>query len=185
MLQEISQANGHPYSSPRPDELARGELARISSIVASTPIEPLNGLVEAVKFCTAEIEEMLEAGVIDQPDGNDAIWEGLVAAGAVEKIGGDAAHQLMADAFGRPKRDISEEQSDELGRNPLFAARCIADVIRWLWKNRFALGKINLIGGVPGLGKSQVACVFIAAVTNGGLWPDGERAAWIRDHNRL
>ena len=103
MLQEISQANGHSYGRPKPDALARGDLARISSIIASTPIEPRSGLVEAVKFCAAEIEEMLEAGVIDQPDGNDAIWEGLVAAGTVEKIGVDAAHQLMADAFGRPE----------------------------------------------------------------------------------
>ena len=183
MLQEIPQANGHAYGRPRPNELARGALARLRSIIASTPIEPVGGLVETLKFCAAEIEEMLEAGVIDQPDGNDAIWDGLVDTGAVEKLGVDAAHQLMADAFERPKRA-------EVGQDVLFAARCIAEVnptpIRWLWKDRFALGKINLIGGVPRLGKSQVACAFIAAVTRGGSWPDGERAAtWIRRHHRL
>ena len=180
MLQEISQANGHSYTRPRPDEIARGELARISSIIASTPIEPRGGLVEALKFCAAEIEEMLEAGVIDQPEGNDAIWDGLVQAGAVEKIGVDGAHQLMADAFRRRECEKSEEQSGECGSEALFAARCLADVdttpIRWLWKGRFARGKINMVGGVPGLGKSQVACAFIAAVTAGGLWPDGGRA---------
>ena len=177
-LATVKVAGRRLISRPRPDEIARGELARISSIIASTPIEPRGGLVEALKFCAAEIEEMLEAGVIDQPEGNDAIWDGLVQAGLVEKIGVDDAHQLMADAFRSREREKSEEQSGECGSEALFAARCLADVdptpIRW--KDRFARGKINLVGGVPGLGKSQVACAFIAAVTAGGLWPDGERA---------
>jgi hypothetical protein len=151
VLQEISQANGHPHSRPRPDEFARAELARITSIIASTPIEPRVGLVAALKFCAAEIEEMLEAGVIDRPEGNDAIWDGLVQAGAVEKIGADAAHQMMAEAFRRRECEKSEEQSSEGGSGALFAARCLADVdptpIRWLWKDRFARGKINLVGG--------------------------------------
>ena len=116
---------------------------------------------------------MLEAGVIDQPEGNDAIWDGLVQAGAVEKIGVDGAHLLMADAFRRRECEKSQKQSGECGSEALFAARCLADVdptpIRWLWKGRFARGKINLVGGVPGLGKSQVACAFIAAVTSGRL----------------
>ena len=73
-----------------------------------------------------------------------------------------------------------EKLSSECRREAMFAARCLADVnpepIRWLWKHRIARGKINLFGGVPGLGKSQIACAFAAAVTTEGLWPDGERA---------
>ena len=62
----------------------------------------------------------------------------------------------------------------------MFAARCLADVegepIRWVWKGRIALGKVNLFGGIPDLGKSQLTCAFAAAVTTGNSWPDGERA---------
>ena len=73
-----------------------------------------------------------------------------------------------------------EKLSRECSREAMFAARCLADVeaehIRWLWNGRIALGKVNLFGGIPDLGKSQLTCAFAAAVTTGGLWPDGERA---------
>ena len=60
---------------------------------------------------------------------------------------------------------------------PLFLARRLSDVapepIRWLWPQRFALGKLSLIAGQPGLGKSQLTLTMVAAVTTGGRWPDG------------
>lgn len=53
--------------------------------------------------------------------------------------------------------------------------RCIADVeakpIRWLWPGRIARGKVSMIAGHPGLGKSQVTASLAAIVTTGGLWP--------------
>ncbi len=61
-----------------------------------------------------------------------------------------------------------------------FDARCLADVhpepVRWLWPQRFALGKLNLVAGDPGLGKSQLTLAMAATVTTGGTWPDGSRA---------
>jgi RecA-family ATPase len=56
--------------------------------------------------------------------------------------------------------------------------QCAADVtpepVEWLWPGRVALGKLALIGGEPGLGKSQVSIAMVAAVTTGGEWPCGE-----------
>lgn len=53
--------------------------------------------------------------------------------------------------------------------------RCMADVrakpIRWLWPGRIARGKVSLIVGHPGLGKSQVTAGFAAIVSTGGSWP--------------
>jgi hypothetical protein len=43
--------------------------------------------------------------------------------------------------------------------------------IRWLWPGRFARGKVTLIAGDPGLGKSQVTASMAAIVTTGGQWP--------------
>jgi putative DNA primase/helicase len=58
--------------------------------------------------------------------------------------------------------------------------RRLADIdvvpIRWLWQHRVALGKIAILAGDPGLGKSQISCLFAAAVTTGGAWPDNTRA---------
>ena len=43
--------------------------------------------------------------------------------------------------------------------------------VEWLWPGRVALGKLTLIAGEPGLGKSQLAAALAAAVTIGGPWP--------------
>ena len=37
--------------------------------------------------------------------------------------------------------------------------------IRWLWHNRFAIGKLGLIGGLPDKGKGLICCDIIACVT--------------------
>ncbi len=52
---------------------------------------------------------------------------------------------------------------------------CIADVeakpIRWLWSGRIARGKVTLLAGHPGLGKSQLTLSLAATVSTGGQWP--------------
>lgn len=55
------------------------------------------------------------------------------------------------------------------------ASRCLADVtaerVRWLWPGRIARGKVTVLAGHPGLGKSQVTASLAAILTTGGLWP--------------
>jgi len=59
--------------------------------------------------------------------------------------------------------------------------RCLADVqpeaVRWLWPGRLALGKLALIFGDPGLGKSWVTMDLAARVSTGAPWPDGSGPA--------
>jgi putative DNA primase/helicase len=49
--------------------------------------------------------------------------------------------------------------------------------VDWLWPGRVAIGKLTLIAGEPGLGKSQLALAMVAAVTTGGEWPCNEGRA--------
>lgn len=42
----------------------------------------------------------------------------------------------------------------------------------WLWPSRFAKGKVSMISGNPGLGKSQLCASMAATITHGGTWPD-------------
>jgi archaellum biogenesis ATPase FlaH len=55
--------------------------------------------------------------------------------------------------------------------------RCIEDIeatpIDWLWRERIAKGKLTLVAGHPGLGKSQLTASMVAIVSHGKLWPDG------------
>jgi putative DNA primase/helicase len=48
--------------------------------------------------------------------------------------------------------------------------------IEWLWRQRLAVGKLHLLIGDPGLGKSLVTCDLAARITRGTRWPDGEPA---------
>ena len=43
--------------------------------------------------------------------------------------------------------------------------------IDWLWPGRIAIGKLTLIAGDPGLGKSMVSVALAAHVSNGSAWP--------------
>lgn len=44
----------------------------------------------------------------------------------------------------------------------------------WIWPGRIPEGKLVLLGGPPGLGKSQLTAFISAVVSNGGVWPCGE-----------
>ncbi len=43
--------------------------------------------------------------------------------------------------------------------------------IDWLWPNQIARGKVSIIAGNPGLGKSQLTAYMAAVVSSGGVWP--------------
>lgn len=53
--------------------------------------------------------------------------------------------------------------------------RCIADIeaqpVRWVWRDRIPRGKVTMIAGHPGTGKSQLALGIGATVTIGNRWP--------------
>lgn len=47
--------------------------------------------------------------------------------------------------------------------------------IRWLWKDWLALGKLHILAGAPGQGKTTLALTMGATITIGGAWPDGSQ----------
>jgi putative DNA primase/helicase len=44
----------------------------------------------------------------------------------------------------------------------------------WVWPGRIPEGKLVLLGGPPGLGKSQLTAFMAATISNGGNWPCNE-----------
>jgi putative DNA primase/helicase len=63
--------------------------------------------------------------------------------------------------------------------------QCAADIPvkspEWLWPGRIAVGKLTLVAGEAGLGKSQVSIAMASTVTTGGAWPCGEGRAPLGD----
>lgn len=49
--------------------------------------------------------------------------------------------------------------------------------VAWLWDGWLARGKMHLLAGAPGQGKTTIALSLAATVTIGGHWPDGTRCA--------
>lgn len=67
----------------------------------------------------------------------------------------------------------------QLGRTVVLA--CGTDLVpqpvAWLWRDWLALGKLHILAGAPGQGKTTIALAMAATVSTGGLWPDTERCA--------
>ncbi|AWY44451.1 AAA family ATPase [Pseudomonas putida] len=49
--------------------------------------------------------------------------------------------------------------------------------INWLWPNWIARGKLTVLAGAGGSGKTTLAIGLIGTLTSGGRWPDGERCS--------
>lgn len=47
--------------------------------------------------------------------------------------------------------------------------------VAWLWRYWLALGKLHILAGAPGQGKTTIAVAVAATVTIGGSFPDGTR----------
>lgn len=93
------------------------------------------------------------------------------------QCGAEAVKQAIesASAPAAPEHQpYSERQAahDSAGH---IAYRCASDIqakpIRWLWPGRIARGKVSMLAGNPGLGKSQVTVSMAAMVSTGGTWP--------------
>jgi len=48
--------------------------------------------------------------------------------------------------------------------------------ISWIWHEWLAVGKLHLLGGVAGTGKTTISLSIASTITNGGKFPDGKRA---------
>jgi AAA domain len=49
------------------------------------------------------------------------------------------------------------------------------ELVRWLWPGRIPLGKVTVLDGDPGTGKSTLTLTIAAKVTTGSPFPDGTR----------
>ncbi len=58
----------------------------------------------------------------------------------------------------------------------LNAADVKPEPVSWLWPDWLARGKLHILGGRPGSGKTTISMALAATVSIGGRWPDGTHA---------
>jgi hypothetical protein len=89
---------------------------------------------------------------------------------------GESPHSTEAEANQQAQKSWREPEHATI-RNRLAVVHNLAQVktepVQWLWPGRFPLGKVSLVVGKPGAGKSLLATELVAHVTTGRPWPDG------------
>jgi len=91
-----------------------------------------------------------------------------------------AASALRGQGFGQPVHEGTDVNLSAITAKPKpqseLVARRACEVTRedlaWLWPGRIPLGKLTLLAGDPGLGKSLVTLDIAARVSRGAPWPD-------------
>ncbi len=122
----------------------------------------------AVKLAKALAVGCASVRIIDPPDGAKDAREAVIA-------GADRAAFEAAAASALPWKPDTDEA---LAALPIGApviielAHIKSERVRWLWPGRIALGRLTLLVGRPGEGKSFVTMDLAARLSRGVAWPD-------------
>jgi DNA polymerase bacteriophage-type len=91
--------------------------------------------------------------------------------------GEDVSYWL--DELGHTKAELRERAKHAKAPPPrpsytlVRASDIVARPLDWLWQGHLLRGSLEMFTGIPGLGKSQGQCQFVACTTTGRAWPDG------------
>jgi hypothetical protein len=98
------------------------------------------------------------------------------------------ARKLFPEQEPAPKREQPKQTNGRAAEDPpagtigqkqarLKSARASTfqlAAVKWLWPNRFAIGKLGILAGLPDEGKGQVLADMAARTTRASEWPCGE-----------
>lgn len=124
-----------------------------------------------------------------RPWANDPLYGGMseeakrnswYAAQARKNEPSDNAEPLRPRSINGSSKTASTPTADAgVSLETMCASDAQLKAIDWLWPNRFALGKLGLLAGLPDRGKGLITADMIARITNKQLndWPCGEGKA--------
>lgn len=122
---------------------------------ATAAARAVGGMLAIPDFGTDRPEGASDFNDMAAQCGKEAVARAVASASAPAR----AEHQ--PDTENAPAGRIAYRKASEIQAKP----------IRWLWHGRFARGKVSVVAGNPGLGKSQITTSMAAVVTTGGTWP--------------
>lgn len=136
---------------------------RHAVIVADADPAGRNG---AAKLRKALVGRCQSVRTIEPPSGVKDAREAV-------KAGADAAAFLAEAGLAAIENAEPETPAPTAGGPVLIRLSDVqAKPVSWLWEGRFAVGKLTLVAGDPGLGKSFLTLDMAARVSTGAAWPD-------------
>lgn len=127
------------------------------------------GYATEVSRILAELSPSISVKVVELPDlpeHGDVVE--YITAHKDEKVS-DIRASIERLVSAAPCVDLTEQRA-----GPVLVS--LADVnpepVEWLWPDRIPLGKLTMIAGDPGLGKSFTTLDMAARVSTGSAWPD-------------
>jgi hypothetical protein len=70
-------------------------------------------------------------------------------------------------------KDLLSEPAIEASVALRQASQIAMGPVSWLWSGWLAAGKLHMLGGIPGTGKTTIALALASVISKGGSWPDG------------
>lgn len=95
--------------------------------------------------------------------------------------GKESVRQVIMTAVAQARKALQSRTMDSRGvYKKTVELTCASNVkmipISWLWNGYLAAGKLHILGGAPGTGKTTIGMALASIVTTGGDWPDGEKS---------
>lgn len=163
-------AVGAPMAGQCGDMLAQLLAGRHVVIVADADRAGRRG---AEKLASALVGKCASVRIIDPPDGAKDAREAVITGASIS-----AFRDLTARAISlTPKPEFACGAQIEGAPVIVRLSDVKPESVAWLWPGRIALGKITLIAGDPGLGKSFLTLDIATRVSRGMAWPDAPNVA--------
>jgi hypothetical protein len=200
LIVEPPKANGSGRTDAGHREQSYADAALRNQANELAAMLPESGRNIELNNAALKMGHMVAAGRIDRAAVESALFNASVANGLVKDTGANAVRATIASGLCKGLQELSPPLQDRpYGRNGsggggykaslISTAAAIGEllsvradtikmkIITWLWPDRFAIGKLGLVVGLPDEGKGQLLSFFCAAVTTGGEWPMNEGQA--------
>ncbi|MEE9293988.1 MAG: AAA family ATPase, partial [Phycisphaerae bacterium] len=186
------EAESEPVSTPRNNDIPRGldVVARAAAYLNKTPgaVEGYHGDDQTFRVACNLVNDFglsvdqawplfLEWNQTCDPRWREADLRGKLENAvkyASQPVGAKADTPSPVGRNGRGENTPGKlpEANDDSAAVTICAADVTPESVSWLWQDRFAVGKLGLLVGDPGLGKSFTTIDIASRVSSGTPWTD-------------
>jgi hypothetical protein len=161
------------YETSPPDRIGAGTIFHLANEACPGWRNAYDDAI-AAQLDAAAHDEATHAAIMAELE-DDEPWP--PAGGPQQRVNGaqpKANEAITSFILRRTKADTESE--DEKQAVLVRASDVVPRAKNWLWPGHLLRGGLELLTGLPGLGKSQVQCSLVACVSARLNWPDGAAA---------